>query len=126
MKSNLITKEEFKIVQERLHHRFGVVADSHFLEIPSVSGGAYILISGEGPPVVMVSGFGDPAMWAPLMAELNKFALYAVDRPCFGLTGFARHTTKTFRTLATRFLAQVLDSLQLERPVFVGNSIGSL
>jgi 2-hydroxy-6-oxonona-2,4-dienedioate hydrolase/4,5:9,10-diseco-3-hydroxy-5,9,17-trioxoandrosta-1(10),2-diene-4-oate hydrolase len=75
----------------------------------------------------MVPGFSDPtAMWAPLMAELTGFTVHAVDRPCFGLTGPAKHTTRTFRTLAVAFLEQVLDGLRLERPLFVANSIGSL
>jgi pimeloyl-ACP methyl ester carboxylesterase len=72
-------------------------------------------------------GFGDPAaMWIPLMAELDGFRLYAVDRPNFGLSGSVRHTTATFRRLGPQFLEQVLDGLELERPSFIGNSIGSL
>jgi pimeloyl-ACP methyl ester carboxylesterase len=74
----------------------------------------------------MAPGFADPAaMWAPLMAGLEGFTLYAVDRPCFGLTGEAEHTSATFRRLAVDFLEQVIDALEIERPMFVGNSIGS-
>lgn len=119
--------EEFKASQERLLQRFGVDAESHLCEVPSISGLVHVLRCGEGPPVVLVPGFGDPAaMWAPLMAELDGFTLYAVDRPCFGLTGSAEHTTATFRKLAVGFLEQVLDVLGLDGPLFVGNSIGSL
>lgn len=119
--------EEFKAAQERLLKRFGVDAGSHFLEAPSIDGRVHVLRYGEGPPVVLVPGFGDPtAMWAPLMARLDGFSLYAVDRPCFGLTGCARHAPETFRSLAVAFLSQVLDTLGLRRPLIVGNSIGSL
>jgi pimeloyl-ACP methyl ester carboxylesterase len=119
--------EEFKVAQERLLRRFGVDAESRFFKVSAVSGRVHALIRGEGPPVVMVPGFGDPAaMWAPLMAELNGFKLYAVDRPCFGLTGCAEHATATLRVLAVDFLEQVLDVLGLDRPLLVGNSIGSL
>lgn len=119
--------EAFKDAQARLLQRVGLRAESRFLEVDSVSGEVHVLKSGEGPPLILVPGFGDPAvMWSPLMAHLPGFTLYAVDRPCFGLSGYARHGTKTMRALAVRFLEQVLDALELDRPVFVGNSIGSL
>lgn len=123
----MIAVDEFKAAQERLLHRYGVDATSVFIDAAAVEGPVHVLRSGTGPPVVMVPGFADPAaMWAPLMAELEGFTLYAVDRPCFGLTGSAEHNTATFRTLAVTFLAQVLDALELEQPLFIGNSIGSL
>jgi pimeloyl-ACP methyl ester carboxylesterase len=77
--------------------------------------------------VVLVPGFADPAaLWTPLMARLDGFTLLAVDRPCFGLSGRAAYRTTTIRRLAVDFLEQVLDALALDRPVLVGNSIGSL
>ena len=126
MEANLNATEQFIAAQNRLLQRTGVQAESRFLEVPAISGCAHVLVSGEGPPVVMVPGFGDPAaMWAPLMAELDGFTLFAVERPSFGLTDSVRHTTSTFRTLAVRFLEQVLERLGLEQPAFVANSIGS-
>lgn len=119
--------QDFMSAQERILRRFGVEAESLFLDVATVTGPVHILTSGNGPPLVMVPGLGDPtAMWSPLMAELEGFSLFAVDRPCFGLTGQARHTTATIRTLGVQFLEQVLDGLGLERPVFVANSMGSL
>lgn len=119
--------EDFERAQERLLASVGVRAGSRFVRVPSISGRAHVLVAGDGPPVVMVPGFGDPAaMWAPLMAELEGFTLYAVDRPSFGLTSSARHETSTLRTLAVRFLHEVLDALKLQRPAFVASSIGSL
>lgn len=119
--------DDFKAAQERLLRRYGLDAESRFLEIAAVDDRVHVLHGGTGPPVVMVPGFADPAaMWAPLMAGLDGFTLYAVDRPSFGLTGGAEHTTATFRELAVTFLEQVLDALDLEQPLFVGNSIGSL
>jgi pimeloyl-ACP methyl ester carboxylesterase len=119
--------DEFKAAQERLLRRHGVDAESQFVEVAAVEGPAHVLCSGTGAPVVMLPGYGDPAaMWAPLMAGLDGFTLYAVDRPCFGLTGSAKHTTATFRRLAVVFLEQVLDALKIEQPLFISNSIGSL
>ena len=119
--------DQFKAAQTRLLRRFEVDAESQFLEVPAVTGRVHVLSHGHGPPVVMVPGFADPAaMWAPLMARLEGFRLHAVDRPCFGLTGSAEHTTGTLRRLAVDFLEQVFDALRLERPLLVGSSMGSL
>lgn len=118
--------DEFEAAQSRLLKRYGIDAEPQFIEVPAVRGRVHVLRSGTGPPVVMVPGFADPAaMWAPLMAGLEGFTLYAVDRPCFGLTGSAEHTSATFRRLGVDFLEQVIDALGIGRPLFVGNSIGS-
>ncbi len=119
--------EDFQAAQTQLLRRHDVDADSHFLEVPAVNRRVHVLSGGDGPPVVMVPGFADPAaMWTPLMSRLEGFRLHAVDRPCFGLTGRAEHTTGTLRRLAVDFLEQVLDALGLDRPLFVGSSMGSL
>jgi 2-hydroxy-6-oxonona-2,4-dienedioate hydrolase len=120
-------RDEFLKAQSALLKRFEITAASRFVDIGAVRGPVHVLECGTGAPVVMVPGFGDPAvMWAPLMAKLTDFHLHAVDRPNFGLTGRAEHTIRSFRKLATDFLVQVLDRLGLERPLFVSNSIGSL
>ncbi|HUP46256.1 MAG TPA: alpha/beta hydrolase [Thermoanaerobaculia bacterium] len=120
-------KQEFERAQEQVLRRYGVDAESRFFEVPAVSGPVHALVSGEGPPLVMIPGFADPAaMWAPLMGALRGFTLYAVDRPSFGLTGSAPLDTRSFRKLAVDFLEQVLDALGLERPLVVGSSMGSL
>jgi pimeloyl-ACP methyl ester carboxylesterase len=113
--------------QLRLLARFGVEAESRFVEVPAVDGRAHVLVTGEGPPVMMVIGGGPPsAMWAPLMAELSGFTLYAVDLPGMGLTSRVPYATEGLRTLAVNFLDQVVDRLGLDRPGFVAQSMGGL
>lgn len=120
-------QQEFIEAQQRMLDRFGAKAQSRFVEVPSISGRAHVLISGGGPPVVMVNGIGNPgAMWAPLMAELEEFRLFAVDLPAYGLTDTARGFAGELRRNAVRFLEEVLDALELDRPAFVANSMGSL
>jgi len=112
--------------QRRLLRSQNVDADSIFVTIPAVRGPVHVLRGGEGPPVVLVPGFADPAaMWTPLMARLDGFGLFALDRPSFGLSGPAPHTPATFRRLAVDFLTESLDALEIERAILVGNSMGS-
>lgn len=119
--------EAFKQAQQRMLDRFGVAADSRFVDVPALEGRAHVLVTGDGPPVVMVNGIGTPgAMWAPLMAKLSGFTLYAVDGPGFGLTDAPPFTQANLKPVAVAFLDQLLDGLGLERAPFVANSMGAL
>lgn len=120
-------RQEFIEAQRRMLDRYGVEAQSRFVEAPSTGGRAHVLACGEGPAVVMVNGIGTPgAMWAPLMAELGGFRLLVIDLPAYGLSDAMPRLAEDLRRNAVRFLAEVLDGLELARPVFVANSLGSL
>ena len=112
--------------QQKVFERHGLTAESRFLDIPAVRGRAHVMVSGEGPPVFMVIGGGGPgALWAPLVAKLAGYTLYAIDRPGFGLTDTIPHRTDNLRDLAVSFLTQVLDELELDRVPVISNSMGS-
>src|SRR5690606_12713843 len=107
--------------------RYGVQAESRFIDVPALPGRAHVLVAGDGPPVMMVIGGGPPAaFWAPLMAQLDGFTRYAVDLPGMGLTASTSLSTQGIRAFAVDFLTQVLDGLGLDRAVFVSNSMGGL
>lgn len=120
-------RQEFEAAQNAVLTRFGVRAQDRYVEAPSLEGRAHVLLAGEGPPVVMLSGIGTPAaMWAPLMAHLEGRTLYAVDLPAYGLTDAPSEEPSDLRVQAVCFLENVLDGLGLERPAFISNSLGSL
>lgn len=76
---------------------------------------------------MMVIGGGLPAaMWAPLMAVLDGFTLYAIDLPGLGLSDPRRFRTRSFPPDSVSLLVQTLDALELDRASFVGQSIGGL
>lgn len=120
-------KQDFIDAQRRMLDRYGVKAESQFFEIPSLGGHAHVLISGEGPAVVMLNGIGTPgAMWAPFMAKLDGFHLLAVDLPAYGLTDTTKDLAYNLRYNAVSFLDEVLEGLGLEASLIVANSLGSL
>ncbi len=97
------------------------------MDVPSIGGRAQLIEAGDGPPLVMVIGGTIPAaMWAPLMARLHGYRLYAMDLPGFGLTDAVRYEPATYRSTAVAFLEGVLEAIGLERAAFVTNSTGSL
>jgi len=120
-------KQAFKEAQGRILNRYGVVAHSRYVDVPSIGGHAHVLVAGEGPNVAMINGLGLPgAMWAPLMGQLDGFRLHVVDMPGFGLTDTAERFSEHLRDSATRFLVETLDGLALESPPFIASSLGSL
>ncbi|MBA4158925.1 MAG: alpha/beta hydrolase [Gemmatimonadetes bacterium] len=120
-------RQDFIATQQRMLDRYGIEAESRFVDVPVVEGQAHVLVSGEGSAVMIVNGIGIPAaMWAPLMAELGGFRLFAVDLPAYGLTDTTLGFAEDLRRNAVRFLDEVLDGLGLESPAFLANSLGSL
>lgn len=122
-----MTTNEFRAAQDRVLERFEIEADSRLVDVAVLPGRAHVLVAGQGPAAVMLNGVGTPAaMWAPLMAQLKGFTLYAVDLPGFGLTDTTSKIAEDHRSVAVRFLEEVLEGLGLTEAVFVGNSLGSL
>ena len=119
--------EDFSKAQAAVLNRYDLVAEERWIDASIVEGQAHVLVAGEGPPVVLLNGIGVPAaMWAPLMARLDGVTQYAVDLPGYGLTDTTPGFANDLRTNAVRFLTEVLDSLGLDQPVVVANSLGSL
>lgn len=122
-------EHDFLQAQTRVFHGYGLDVASRFVEIsgPGGSSVAHVLTTGHGPPVMMVIGGGLPAaMWAPLMAKLPGFSLYAIDMPGLGLSEPMRFRSRSFRAASVAVLTQTLDALDLDRASFVGQSIGGL
>lgn len=119
--------ERFARAQATVLDHHGIVAEERWVDAPIVHGQAHVLVVGEGPPVVFLSGIGLPAaMFAPLLARIDGFTRHAVDLPAYGLTDTHPALVDDLRTNAVRFLSDVLDRLGLERPVVVASSLGSL
>lgn len=119
--------DDFSKAQAAVLDRSGLDCEERWIDTPTIQGHAHVLVAGTGPPVVLINGIGVPsAMWAPLMAELDGFTLHAVDLPAYGLTDTTPEFTADFRANAVNFLTEVLDRLELDRPMIVANSLGSL
>jgi pimeloyl-ACP methyl ester carboxylesterase len=118
---------DFSEAQARVLDRYGVVAEERWVDVPVVQGQAHALVTGEGPPVVLLNGIGVPAaMLAPLMARIDGFTQYAVDLPGYGLSDAVRGFADDLRPNAVRFLCEVFEGLELGTPIVVANSLGSL
>lgn len=120
-------KQAYIKAQEGMLHRYRVDVQSHYIEVSSIDGKAHALVTGKGPAVVMVNGIGTPAaMFAPLIAELTDFQIFAVDLPAYGLTDTTDGFANNLKSSAIDFLLEVIEGLGLQCPAFIANSMGSL
>lgn len=119
--------ERFERAQAALLHRENIEAKSIFLESPTSPGVTHVLVAGTGPPVLMINGIGLPAaMWAPLMAHLRDFQIFAIDLPGFGLTDVDPAAYTDYRRHAIEFVTTTVQQLDLdEAPAWITNSLGS-
>lgn len=122
-----MTTPEFLQAQRRMLDRYVPTACTTTVPVDAIGGNAHVIVAGEGPPVVLLIGGGVPAaMWAPLMAELDGFTMYAVDLPGHGASAPGPYRTAGLRELGTAFVSDLLDGLELDRIPLIAQSIGGL
>ena len=81
---------------------------------------------GEGPPVLLIHGTPNAGTtWAPLMPHLGGFRCHLVDRPGTGLSQDYRHRG-ALAPFADRFVADLLDGLEIESASVIASSFGGL
>lgn len=83
------------------------------------------LRAGEGPPLLLLHGFGASGeIWRGVIGALvDAYTCYALDLPGFGASP-ARPATPTLASLADDVLA-LADALGLERFALVGHALGA-
>jgi pimeloyl-ACP methyl ester carboxylesterase len=93
------------------------------------SGGTtQVIEAGAGPALLLIhGGLGEAFQWAPLMPILSRsYRVLAVDRPGHGLADPFDYRDVELLAFGARFVAEILDSLQLSSVPLVGNSMGGL
>ncbi len=98
-----------------------------FIEVDGVR--VHAIVRGKGRPVVLIHGNGTMAedfVICGLVDQLAKhYRVIAIDRPGFGHTERPRHWVWTAAAQA-RLIGHVLAALNVERPVVVGHSWGTI
>jgi|GEM_PF-1522320 len=85
---------------------------------------AHAFEAGKGEPVLFLPGDGAAATYAPLLGELRKYHVFAVDRPAQGLTDGIDYQAADLRRLSVTFIHNMLKALGIGRVVLVGSGIG--
>ncbi len=89
----------------------------------------HCILRGRGRPVVLVHGNGTMAEDFAICGLIDRLAaryrVIAIDRPGFGYTARPRHRVWTAQAQAV-LLHRVLEQLEVERPLVVGHSWGTI
>jgi len=84
----------------------------------------YVVDAGEGPPVVLIHGYGDTADgWRRVVPGLlDRHRVIAIDVPPFGRSGDPR--TRRLIDFYKPFFPELLERLEVERATVIGHSLG--
>jgi pimeloyl-ACP methyl ester carboxylesterase len=84
----------------------------------------YVVDAGEGPPVVLIHGYGDTADgWRRVVPGLlDSHRVVALDVPPFGRSGDPR--AKRLIDYYRDFLPAFLDEMRIESATIIGHSLG--
>jgi pimeloyl-ACP methyl ester carboxylesterase len=105
-----------------LHDAKGNPLPHRLVDVAGVD--TYVAEAGEGPPVLLIHGYGDTADgWRRVVPGLLKdHRVVAIDMPPFG-----RSSTPPKRKLLdfySEFFPALLDELELDRTTVIGHSLG--
>jgi pimeloyl-ACP methyl ester carboxylesterase len=105
-----------------LHDAKGNELDHRLIDVAGVD--TYVAEGGEGPPILLIHGYGDTADgWRRVVPGLMRdHRVVAIDMPPFGRSG--EPPKGKLLDFYSEFFPTVLDELELERTTVIGHSLG--
>lgn len=104
---------------------YSVRANESYVELARSGRRVRVLITGEGPAVLLLPGLGAVAgFWAPLLGNLAGQRLITIERPGCGLSDPFDLRGDDLRTWMVGLVDELLDALELPKVSLIGNSIG--
>jgi pimeloyl-ACP methyl ester carboxylesterase len=118
--------ECYRQLQAKLLDRYGLIAQSRFLNLEKLSTRIHVLEAGAGEPIVFLHGGGGiAAEHIPVAAHLaKKFRVIMPDRPGHGLSDEFDYRNRDLRTANVAFVEALLDELGVQSAALIGNSYG--
>lgn len=121
-------EQRFRGVEQRLWQSIGVVPTEQRLHLERTGVDVRLQHVGEGPLVVFVHGASNAGTsWVTLVQRMDGFHCVLLDRPGCGLSqplDRGVHSLEQLEAYADALLADLLDSLDVERAHVVATSYG--
>jgi pimeloyl-ACP methyl ester carboxylesterase len=130
-----LTADDWPTRQEqRYAERQQALAAHHDVDVDSrvvdtdAAGRIHYLVAGDpsGEPVVLLHGVSTTAAtWLPIASALtDEYRLYIPDRPGRGLSAAPSYRGRSLRWFMVGYVVDLFESLGLDQPHVVGNSLG--
>lgn len=120
-------EQRYARTQEQLGDRHDVEFESRVVETDA-AGRVHYLFAGDpaGEPVVLLHGVSTTAAtWLPMVPGLEQeYRLVIPDRPGRGLSSAPSYRNRNLRTFMVSYLLELFETIGLDRPHVVGNSLG--
>lgn len=118
-------KQRYREAEQQLWREAGATPTEHFVRLPWRDAQVRIQEVGDGPSMLFLHGGPNSgSTWAFLAARLQGFRCLLVDRLGTGLSEPLPLDRDGLNTFVRRFVAKVLDGLELERTHLVASSFG--
>jgi pimeloyl-ACP methyl ester carboxylesterase len=120
--------DRYREVEQRLWASLGLEPIERQVHLDRLGTTARVVEVGQGPPILFVHGASaSGANWAPLVANLEGFRCFLLDRPGCGLSaplGVDMSDLGRFADIAGALVADVLDGLDVPSAHVVATSLG--
>lgn len=111
--------------EQTAYQHYGVAYEEHFFELSDWEARLRVVEAGTGPPVVLISGGeGMGYRMLPLVAELDDYTVYLMDRPGGGLSDGIDPRSVPLGRQAISSTAVLFDRFDIDTAPVVGNSMG--
>ncbi len=120
-----MNEAKYRTAEQKLWKSVGLTVSERRIRLKSTGTDVRVQTTGDGSPVVFVHGGPNTgSTWAPMLEHLRGFECFVVDRPGTGLSeDYVMRRPAAFE-IADRFIADILDGLQLERAHVIASSFG--
>ena len=126
-KSHHTDERTFREAEQRLWKAAGAAPTERRVHLASDGINVRVQEFGEGPATLFIHGGPGAAgsIWAFLAARMPQLRCIMVDRPGTGLSDPLELDAETLRSHSERFVADLLDALELDKAHLIGSSHGS-
>ena len=122
-----MNEAKYRQAEQRLWTTVGIQPNEKMVTLDSTGTDVRVQVIGSGEPVLFIHGGPNSgSTWAPIVGAFDGYQCLLVDRPGTGLSApyAALPTIDEFNELSDRFVADVLDALDVERTHIVASSLG--
>ncbi len=122
-----MNERSYRLAEQRLWASYGIEPSEQRVRLACTGTEVRVQEVGAGTPIIFIHGGPNAgATWAPMLPYLDGYRCLLLDRPGTGLSDPYTLNVEHLRSIASRFVADVLDGLELESADVIASSFGGM